>query len=76
MLHFQNIFQGRVRILALIVKLFSVSDSIASVIYNSKLLDLLKEEISNANDTLVTLSVLELLYEVCYVNLLPLLILF
>ncbi|KAI5662509.1 hypothetical protein M9H77_21832 [Catharanthus roseus] len=58
---------GRVRILALIVKLFSVSDSIASVIYNSKLLDLLKEEISNANDTLVTLSVLELLYELAEV---------
>lgn len=50
----------------MIVKLFSVSSSVASVVYNSKLLNLLEREISNTNDTLVTLTVLELLYEVCY----------
>lgn len=54
---------GRVRILALIVKLFSISSSVASLIYNSKLLTLLEVEVNDANDTLVTLSVLELLYE-------------
>ncbi|GMH24940.1 hypothetical protein Nepgr_026783 [Nepenthes gracilis] len=59
---------GRVRVLALIVKLFSVSPSVASVIYNSKLLALLESEVSGANDTLVTLSVLELLYEMTEVK--------
>ncbi|KAF5478636.1 hypothetical protein F2P56_005179 [Juglans regia] len=54
---------GRVRVLALIVKLFSVSDSVASVIYNSNLLSLFEVEINDTNDALVTLSVLELLYE-------------
>ncbi|XP_021288082.1 26S proteasome non-ATPase regulatory subunit 5 [Herrania umbratica] len=54
---------GRVRILSLIVKLFSISGSVASVIYNSNLLSLLETEIRNSNDTLVTLSALELLYE-------------
>ena len=52
--------------MALIVKLFSVSSSVASAVYNSNLLNLLESEISNSNDTLVTLSVLELLYEVYY----------
>ncbi|KAF8024109.1 hypothetical protein BT93_F1342 [Corymbia citriodora subsp. variegata] len=54
---------GRVRVLALIVKLFSVSSSVASLIYSSNLLSLFEAEISNSQDTLVTLSVLELLYE-------------
>ncbi|XP_022139464.1 uncharacterized protein LOC111010386 isoform X2 [Momordica charantia] len=54
---------GRVRVMALVVKLFSVSRSVASAIYNSNLLNLLESEINNSNDTLVTLSVLELLYE-------------
>lgn len=58
-------FQGRVRVLALIVKLFSISSSVASVVYNSNLLSLLEAELRNMNDTLVTLSVLELFYEVC-----------
>lgn len=58
-------FQGRVRVLALIVKLFSISSSMASVVYNSNLLSLLEAELRNVNDTLVTLSVLELFYEVC-----------
>lgn len=57
--------QGRVRVLALIVKLFSISTSVASRVYSSNLLRLLETEISNSNDTLVTLSSLELLYEVC-----------
>lgn len=50
--------------MALVVKLFSVSSSVASAVYNANLLSLLESEISNSNDTLVTLSVLELLYEV------------
>ncbi|XP_022753292.1 uncharacterized protein LOC111301696 isoform X1 [Durio zibethinus] len=54
---------GRVRVLSLIVKLFSISNSVASVVYNSNLLSLLEVEIRNSNDTLVTLSALELLYE-------------
>ncbi|XWS52103.1 hypothetical protein CRYUN_Cryun11dG0038500 [Craigia yunnanensis] len=54
---------GRVRVLSLIVKLFSISSSVASVVYNSNLLSLLETEIRNSNDTLVTLSALELLYE-------------
>lgn len=60
-----NMFQGRVRVLALVVKLFSISSSVASAVYNSNLLSLLEAELSNENDTLVTLNVLELLYEVC-----------
>lgn len=59
-----KISQGRVRVMALVVKLFSVSSSVASAVYNANLLSLLESEISNSNDTLVTLSVLELLYEV------------
>ncbi|XVF04272.1 hypothetical protein REPUB_Repub05bG0068400 [Reevesia pubescens] len=54
---------GRVRVLSLIVKLFSISSSVASVIYNSNLLSLLEAEIRNSNDTLATLSALELFYE-------------
>lgn len=50
--------------MALVVKLFSVSSSVASAVCNSNLLSLLESEINNSNDTLVTLSVLELLYEV------------
>ncbi|XP_010542296.1 PREDICTED: uncharacterized protein LOC104815562 [Tarenaya hassleriana] len=54
---------GRVRVLSLIVKLFSVSPSVSSLIKNSKLLDLLEAEIKNTNDTLVILNVLELYFE-------------
>ncbi|KAM7503976.1 hypothetical protein LguiB_002880 [Lonicera macranthoides] len=54
---------GRVRVMALIVKLFSISHSVASVVYNANLLDLLVAEVRNVNDTLVTLNVLEILYE-------------
>lgn len=59
-------FQGRVRILALVVKLFSVSDYVASAVYNSNLLGLLEAEVSNSNDTLATLNILELFYEVSH----------
>ncbi|KAK7313087.1 hypothetical protein VNO77_37479 [Canavalia gladiata] len=59
---------GRVRVLALVVKLFSVSKSAASTIYSLNLLKLLEAEIRNADDTLVTLSVLELLYELAEIE--------
>ncbi|TKY66471.1 26S proteasome non-ATPase regulatory subunit 5 [Spatholobus suberectus] len=59
---------GRVRVLALVVKLFSVSRSAASTIYSLNLLKLLEAEIRNADDTLVTLSVLELLYELAEIE--------
>ncbi|CAN6691023.1 unnamed protein product [Malus baccata var. baccata] len=54
---------GRVRVLALIVKLFAVSTNVASVVQKSNLLGLFEAEINNTNDTLSTLSILELLYE-------------
>ncbi|KAL8505792.1 hypothetical protein ACS0TY_016857 [Phlomoides rotata] len=59
---------GRVRVLALIVKLFSTSSSVASEVSKSNLLNLLEAEVSNSNDTLVTLSVLELIYELVEVQ--------
>ncbi|KAL4554326.1 hypothetical protein LXL04_039546 [Taraxacum kok-saghyz] len=59
---------GRVRVLALIVKLFSTSNAVATLVYNSNLLGLLEAEVRNANDTLITLSVLELLYELAEVE--------
>lgn len=59
-----DMFQGRVRILSLIVQLFSVSGTVASAIYQSNLLGLFEAEICKANDMLETLSILELLYEV------------
>lgn len=62
--NFEVLLQGRVRVLALIVKLFSISSTVASVVYNSNLLSLLVEEVRDVNDMLITLSILELLYEV------------
>ncbi|XP_076947886.1 uncharacterized protein LOC143619956 [Bidens hawaiensis] len=59
---------GRVRVLALIVKLFSASSAAAKLVYNSNLLGLLEAEIHNVNDTLLTLSVLELYYELAEVQ--------
>ncbi|KAL2326753.1 hypothetical protein Fmac_020180 [Flemingia macrophylla] len=59
---------GRVRVLALVVKLFSVSRSAASAVYRLNLLKLLEAEIRNPDDTLVTLSVLELLYELAEIE--------
>lgn len=58
------IFQARVRILALIAKLFSISISVATMVYDSNLLNLYEAEISNTDDMLMCLSALELLYEV------------
>jgi 26S proteasome non-ATPase regulatory subunit 5 len=46
------------------VKLFSVSRDVASVVYNSNLLSLLEAKIRDTDDTLVSLSVFELFYEV------------
>ncbi|KAL6531564.1 hypothetical protein OROMI_027927 [Orobanche minor] len=57
---------GRVRVLDLIVKLFSISPHVASVIYKSNLLTLFEAEINTtnaSNDTLATLNIMELLYE-------------
>jgi 26S proteasome non-ATPase regulatory subunit 5 len=59
---------GRVRVLALIVKLFSVSSTVASVIHRSNLISLLEEEISNSNDLLEVSSVLELFYELAEIE--------
>ncbi|CAA0808680.1 ARM repeat superfamily protein [Striga hermonthica] len=59
---------GRVRVLALIVRLFSISSSVASEVCRYNLLNLLEAEVKNTNDTLVTLSVLELLYELVEVQ--------
>ncbi|KAJ8438260.1 hypothetical protein Cgig2_030625 [Carnegiea gigantea] len=61
-------FQGRVRVLALIVKLFSVSQSVASAICSSNLLDLMEAGVSKTDDTLATLSTLELLFEMAEVE--------
>ncbi|RWR89140.1 26S proteasome non-ATPase regulatory subunit 5 [Cinnamomum micranthum f. kanehirae] len=55
--------QARIRVLALIVKLFSISSLVASAVYDSKLLGLLEAEVNNKSDMLTTLSALELLYE-------------
>ncbi|KAL5715783.1 hypothetical protein ACHQM5_017557 [Ranunculus cassubicifolius] len=54
---------GRIRVLSLIVSLFSVSSSVASTIYKSNLLGLFEAEVRNANDVLASLNVFELLYE-------------
>ncbi|XP_044493574.1 uncharacterized protein LOC123216940 isoform X2 [Mangifera indica] len=59
---------GRIRVLSLIVKLFSVSSSVASVIYNSNLLSLMEAGVSNPDDTLATLSIMELLYELAEIQ--------
>lgn len=61
---FPTVFQARVRVLSLIVKLFSISRHVASAIKNSGLLDLLETEMKSTKDTLVILNVLELYYEV------------
>uniref|UniRef100_A0A9I9EIH8 Uncharacterized protein n=1 Tax=Cucumis melo TaxID=3656 RepID=A0A9I9EIH8_CUCME len=45
---------GRVRVMALVVKLFSVSSSVASTVYNANLLSLLESEINNLQPLLST----------------------
>ncbi|BAB02572.1 unnamed protein product [Arabidopsis thaliana] len=54
---------ARVRVLSLIVKLFSISRLVASEVKKSGLLDLLEAEMKGTKDTLVILNVLELYYE-------------
>lgn len=54
---------GRIRVLALIKELFSLSSSVASAVYESNLLNLFEAEINRTDDMLSTLSALELLYE-------------
>ncbi|KAG5398594.1 hypothetical protein IGI04_020408 [Brassica rapa subsp. trilocularis] len=59
---------ARVRVLSLIVKLFSISPHVASAVKNSGLLDLLEAEMKGTKDTLVILNVLELYYELMEVE--------
>ncbi|XP_073297150.1 uncharacterized protein [Primulina huaijiensis] len=71
--HLENLAQKcsplvRVRLLALIVSLFSISSSVASEISKSNLLNLLEAEVRNTDDSLVILSVLELLSELAEVQ--------
>ncbi|XP_020264076.1 uncharacterized protein LOC109840000 isoform X2 [Asparagus officinalis] len=54
---------GRIRVLALIKELFSLSSSVASAVHKANLLKLFEAEINNRDDMLTTLSALELLYE-------------
>ncbi|KAL4204911.1 hypothetical protein AMTRI_Chr01g112060 [Amborella trichopoda] len=54
---------ARIRILALIAKLFSISSSVAVAVYESGLLNVLEAEVKNTSDVLMTLSALEVLYE-------------
>lgn len=54
---------GRIRVLALIKELFSLSSSAASAVYDANLLKLFEVEIYESDDILTTLSALELLYE-------------
>ncbi|KAF3774627.1 hypothetical protein EJ110_NYTH52714 [Nymphaea thermarum] len=66
--HLKNVAEhssssARIRVFSLIAKLFSTSAS-ASAIHSSGLLDLLVAEVKNSNDVLMTLSTLEVLYEV------------
>jgi 26S proteasome non-ATPase regulatory subunit 5 len=59
---------ARVRVLSLIVKLFSISRLVASEVKKSGLLDLLEAEMKGTKDTLVILNVLELYYELMEVE--------
>ncbi|ESQ48457.1 hypothetical protein EUTSA_v10020515mg [Eutrema salsugineum] len=59
---------ARVRVLSLIVKLFSISPDVASAVKKSGLLNLLEAEMKGTKDTLVILNVLELYYEVMEVE--------
>ncbi|XP_049935504.1 uncharacterized protein LOC116260893 isoform X2 [Nymphaea colorata] len=66
--HLKNVVEhssssARIRVFSLIAKLFSTSAA-ASAIHSSGLLDLLVAEVKNSNDVLMTLSTLEVLYEV------------
>ncbi|XP_020597305.1 uncharacterized protein LOC110037068, partial [Phalaenopsis equestris] len=54
---------ARIRILALISELFSLSEDIACAIFDSNLLELYEVEINKRNDTLTVLTALEILFE-------------
>ncbi|KAJ0986105.1 hypothetical protein J5N97_004461 [Dioscorea zingiberensis] len=54
---------ARIRILSLVVKLFSLSSLAASAVYDSNLLGLFEDQINRQDGILMTLSALELLYE-------------
>lgn len=56
--------QARIRILSLASKLFSISSLAATAVYDSNLLSLFEDQINQQDDMLMTLSALELLYEV------------
>ncbi|CAN6483605.1 unnamed protein product [Victoria cruziana] len=66
--HLKNVIKhspslARIRAFSLIAKLFS-TPAAASVVNSSGLLDLLVLEVNNSNDVLMTLSTLEILYEI------------
>ncbi|KAH7651700.1 26S proteasome non-ATPase regulatory subunit 5 protein [Dioscorea alata] len=54
---------ARIRILSLVSKLFSISSLAATAVYDSNLLSLFEDQINQQDDMLMTLSALELLYE-------------
>ncbi|XP_078153082.1 ARM repeat superfamily protein [Carex rostrata] len=54
---------GRIRILALITKLYPVSSQVAKAIHDCDLLSLYELEINNGKDPLTSLNAMELLYE-------------
>lgn len=67
-LHLKNVATrgsslGKIRVLALIKELFSLTSSIALYVYKANLLKLYEEEINKTDDILSTLTALELLYE-------------
>ncbi|KAF3339739.1 Proteasome non-ATPase 26S subunit [Carex littledalei] len=54
---------ARIRILALITKLYPVSSQVAKAIHDCDLLSLYESEINNVKDPLTSLNAMELLYE-------------
>ncbi|XP_047306894.1 uncharacterized protein LOC124910311 [Impatiens glandulifera] len=55
---------ARVRVFSLVSKLFSISSSTAAVVYKSNLLNLIIEQVNDMEDSIVTSTILELLYEI------------
>eukprot|EP01018_Ginkgo_biloba_P023670 Gb_12356 [translate_table: standard] len=53
----------RIRVLAVAVALFGISDAAAAAVYHSSLLSMFEEELNNKSDILATLNALEVLYE-------------
>lgn len=54
----------RIRILAIIAALFSISDEAAAAVHQSGLLGMFEQELNSTTDMLATLNVLEVLYEI------------